>query len=40
MASIVSIKYNPFKLNTEILLNGNPFANDSALSSKVDGKRI
>lgn len=40
MASIVSIKYNPFKLNTEILLNGKPFANDSALSSKVDGKRI
>lgn len=40
MASIVSIKYNPYKLSTEVLINGNSFASDSALSSKVNGKRI
>lgn len=40
MASIISIKYNPFRLSTEILINGKPFAKDSALSSKVEGKRI
>lgn len=40
MASVVNIKYNPFKLSTDIKINGKALPKDSALLSMTEGKRL
>lgn len=36
----VYIKYNPYRLTTQIKVNGNSIATDSAIAQKVAGKRL
>jgi hypothetical protein len=36
----VYIKYNPYRLSTELKINGNPLSNESCIANDIEGKRL